>query len=144
MPRPPKCRRVEFEPQITYFKPAGIPKYQLQELVLSVEEIESIRLKDKEGLEQEECAERMHISRPTFQRILMSAREKIAEAIIEGKAIRIEGGNYRLAKESVKCGDCKHEFEISLGCGYRRRTIKCPQCSKIIEDAFINHNKEEG
>jgi predicted DNA-binding protein (UPF0251 family) len=92
MARPPKCRRVEFEPQITYFKPAGIPTYQLQELILNVEELEAIRLKDKEGLEQEECAERMHVSRPTFQRILMSGREKIADAIIEGKAIRIEGG----------------------------------------------------
>lgn len=145
MPRPPKYRRVEFEPQVTYFKPAGIPKYKLQELVLNVEEIEAIRLKDKEGLEQEECAERMHVSRPTFQRILMIAREKIADAIIEGKAIRIEGGNYRLAMEIVKCGDCQHEFETPLGCGYRYRSIKCPKCDKEIEDLkFNHHNKEKG
>lgn len=133
MPRPPKCRRVEFEPQVTYFKPAGIPKYQLQELILSVEEIESIRLKDKEGLEQGECAERMHVSRPTFQRVLMSAREKIADAIIEGKAIRIEGGNYRLAQETVKCGDCEYEFEIPFGRGYHHRLIKCPNCDKPLK-----------
>lgn len=135
MPRPPKYRMVEFEPQVTYFKPAGIPKYKLQELILSVEEVEAIRLKDKEGLEQEECAERMHVSRATFQRILMSAREKIADAIIEGKAIRIEGGNYRLAKESFKCRDCGHEFEMPFGCGYRHRIIKCPQCEKSLTNS---------
>ena len=134
MPRPPKYRRVEFEPQITYFKPAGIPKCKLQELILNVEELEAIRLKDKEGLEQEECAERMHVSRPTFQRILMSARAKIATAIIEGKAIRIEGGNYRLAREMIKCAACQYEFSIPLGCGYRQRLVKCPQCAKEIEN----------
>lgn len=146
MPRPPKCRRVEYKPQVTYFKPAGIPKYKLQELVMNVEEFEAIRLKDKEGLEQEECAERMHVSRPTFQRILMIAREKIADAIVEGKAIRIEGGNYRLATETVKCGDCQHEFELPWGCAYRNQLIKCPKCAKEIENSHFDHHtkQEEG
>ncbi|NLT95660.1 MAG: DUF134 domain-containing protein [Clostridia bacterium] len=96
MARPPKRRRVEFQPTFTYFKPAGIPKNELEELILNVEELEAIRLKDREGLEQVECAQKMHVSRATFQRILVSARSKIAEAIIEGKAIKIEGGNYHL------------------------------------------------
>ena len=143
MPRPSKCRRVEFKPQITYFKPAGVPKYKLQELVLHVEELEAIRLKDKEKLEQEECAEKMHVSRPTFQRILMSAREKIAAAITDGKAIRIEGGNYQIVKEMVICGNCKHEFEIPLGCGYRYQLIKCPKCDKEIENVNFGRNIEE-
>lgn len=143
MPRPPKYRRVEFEPRITYFKPAGIPKCKLQELTLNVEELEAIRLKDKEGLEQEECAERMHVSRPTYQRILMSAREKIADAIIEGKAIRIEGGNYRLATEMIKCAACQYEFEIPLGCGYRQRFVKCPKCDKVIENINFCKQKKE-
>ncbi len=97
MPRPPKCRRVAFLPGATYFKPAGIPLRVLDEVRLSVEEAEAIRLKDLEGLEQEQSAERMNISRPTFQRVLASARQKIADALLNSKAIRIEGGNFEVA-----------------------------------------------
>ena len=97
MPRPPKCRRVEFLPDVTYFKPAGIPLRTLKEVQLSVEEAEAIRLKDLEGLEQEQGAERMNISRPTFQRVLTLARQKMADALLNGKAIRIEGGNFEIA-----------------------------------------------
>ncbi len=95
MSRPPKCRRVEFIPEITYFKPAGVPLVKLEEISLNIEELEAIRLKDLEELEQEQCAERMQISRPTFHRILVAARKKVAEALVEGKAIRVEGGNYK-------------------------------------------------
>jgi predicted DNA-binding protein (UPF0251 family) len=97
MPRPPKCRRVAFLPGATYFKPAGIPLRVLNEVRLSVEEAEAVRLKDVEGLEQGEGAEKMNISRPTFQRVLASARQKIADALLSGKAIRIEGGNFEIA-----------------------------------------------
>ncbi len=97
MPRPLKCRRVALLPNVTYFKPAGIPLRALDEVRLSVEEAEAIRLKDLEGLEQEQGAERMNISRPTFQRVLASARQKIANALLNGKAIRIEGGNFEIA-----------------------------------------------
>jgi predicted DNA-binding protein (UPF0251 family) len=96
MPRPPKCRRVAFLPEATYFKPAGIPLRVLDEVRLSVEEAEAIRLKDLEGLEQEQAAGKMNISRPTFQRVLASARQKIADALLSGKAIRIEGGNFEV------------------------------------------------
>lgn len=95
MSRPPKCRRVEFVPEITYFKPAGVPLIDLEEAILTVEELEAIRLKDLEGLEQKSCAERMHISRPTFHRILVSARVKIAQALVNGMAIRVDGGHYK-------------------------------------------------
>jgi len=93
--RPFKCRRISFLPGTTYFKPAGIPLRFLDETTLAVEELEALRLKDIEGLEQEEGAREMGVSRPTFQRILGRARRKIAEALIEGKAIRIDGGAYR-------------------------------------------------
>ena len=96
MPRPIKCRRVAFMPGVTYFKPAGIPMRMLDEICLSVEEAEAIRLKDLEDLDQEQCAERMNISRPTFQRVLGSARKKIADVLLNGKAIRIEGGNFEI------------------------------------------------
>ncbi|MTI79316.1 MAG: DUF134 domain-containing protein [Firmicutes bacterium] len=95
MPRPPKCRRVGFVPEVTYFKPAGVPLVNLEEITLTVEELEAIRLKDLEGLEQEDCADKMNVSRPTFHRILVAARNKIALALVEGKAIRIEGGHFQ-------------------------------------------------
>jgi len=96
MVRPRLCRRILAEPNVTYFKPRGIPLMQLEETILNVEEFEAVRLKDLEGLEQEECAKKMKISQPTFHRLVLSARKKIADAIINGKAIRIEGGNFKL------------------------------------------------
>jgi len=97
MPRPVKYRRVAFMPEVTYFKPAGIPLRLLEESRLSIEEAEAIRLKDLDGLEQEECAVKMNISRQTFQRVLGSARRKIADALLNGKAVRIEGGNFEIS-----------------------------------------------
>lgn len=96
MVRPKKCCIVSSLPDVTYFKPAGIPLRFLDEVCLSVEELEAIRLKEIEDLEQVEGAERMGISRPTFQRILTSARRKVADALLHGKAIRIEGGSYKM------------------------------------------------
>lgn len=126
MARPTKARRVEFLPEVTFFKPAGIPLKELDEIILTVEELESIRLKDLENLEQEDCAQRMKISRPTFQRVLGAARNKIAEALVEGKAIRVEGGNYKLARINFRCLDCDHEYSVSGGCC--RKEISCPNC----------------
>jgi len=91
------CRRVSYLPSVTFFKPAGIPLRELEEVCLSVEELEAVRLKDIEDLEQEQCAEKMNISRTTFARILDAARKKMAEALINGKAIRIEGGHFEVA-----------------------------------------------
>ena len=90
-------------PDITYFKPAGIPLRDLEEVRLSVEEVEALRLKELEGLDQAQGAEKMNISRPTFQRVLASAREKTADALLNGKAIRIEGGNFEVTSFSCKC-----------------------------------------
>lgn len=98
MPRPRRCRRIRFEPNITYFKPAGIRMIELEESVITVDEFEAVRLKDLIGLDQEEAAKRMNISQPTFHRLILSARRKIADAIVNGKAIRIEGGNYKIDK----------------------------------------------
>jgi predicted DNA-binding protein (UPF0251 family) len=71
---------------------------ELEEVILSVEEFEAVRLKDLEGLEQEQCAKKMNISQPTFHRLVLSARKKIADAIVNGKAIKIEGGNFKYSK----------------------------------------------
>lgn len=87
-PRKPRC--INFDPRVTYYKPRGIPLRFLDEVILKPDEVEAIRLKNVEDLEQVECAKKMKISQSTFQRILISANKKIAEALIEGKAIRIE------------------------------------------------------
>jgi len=95
MPRPRRCRRIRFMPGVTYFKPAGVRLVDLREVVLHVDEYEAVRLIDLENIEQSEAGKKMKISQPTLSRLLKSARKKISDALINGKAIRIEGGNYK-------------------------------------------------
>ncbi|HIE12685.1 MAG TPA: DUF134 domain-containing protein [Desulfotomaculum sp.] len=125
MGRPPKCRRVGYVPHCTFFKPAGVPLFNLEEIGLSIEEVEAIRLKDLKGLEQEDCANRMGISRPTFQRILTEARAKVAEALVKGKAIRVEGGNFQLITQLLQCRHCNNEWEEPPE---SRGAEVCPKC----------------
>ena len=104
MPRPRKCRRVGFVPDNQMF----YPHLQNPEIiVLSVEEVEAIRLSDLEAMEQDACAESMQVSRGTFQRIINAARQKLADALVNGKAIRIEGGSYEVSGHHGGChGKC--------------------------------------
>jgi len=101
---------------------------------LTVDEFEAIRLADLEGLYQEESAGKMEISRQTFANIINSAHKKIAEAIVKVKAIKIEGGVYKMAEmRKFRCYDCKHEWDVPYGTG---RPQNCPQCeSKNIHRA---------
>lgn len=92
MPRRRKPRWVDFEPQITYFKPRGVTLSSLEEINLTLDQVEAIRLADFKGLDQIEAAKKMKISQSTFQRILTVAHKKIAEALVKGKAIKMEGG----------------------------------------------------
>lgn len=128
MPRPTKCRRVAFMPGVTYFKPAGIPLRVLEEVRLTVEEAEAIRLKDLEGLEQEGGAERMNVSRPTFQRVLVAARQKIADALLNGKAIRIEGGSFEMALRRFRCEN-GHEWDVPFEAMISTPPQLCPACN---------------
>ena len=89
MIRPKKPRKITFDPNVVYFKPRAIPLSMLEEIDLSLDELEALRLCDLKALNQETAARRMKISQSTLGRILTSARKKIAEAIIEGKAIKI-------------------------------------------------------
>lgn len=89
MPRPRLFRRVRGNPNSSYFKPAGIPLNTLEESILDLDEFEAIRLIDYEETSQEEASKKMQISQPTLSRILKSARKKISDAIINGKAIKI-------------------------------------------------------
>jgi predicted DNA-binding protein (UPF0251 family) len=89
MPRPRLCRRIMFDPKITYFKPQGVPMSFLEIVELTAEELEAYRLRHINDLEQKEAAKKMHTSQSTYQRILYSAYKKIADALINGKAIKI-------------------------------------------------------
>jgi predicted DNA-binding protein (UPF0251 family) len=101
MVRPKKHRWVCCEPLVTFFKPRGIPLTELQEVCLTVEELEAVRLKDLEGLDQEPTAAKMGISQPTLHRTVVSAHRKIADALVNGKALRIEGGAYVVGEDSA-------------------------------------------
>ncbi len=92
MPRPHCTRTIKGRPSATAFKPTGIPMRELDEVVITLDEFEAVRLADLDGIYQEEAAVQMGVSRPTFSRIVESAHKKIADALVHGKAIRIEGG----------------------------------------------------
>ena len=133
MARPIKWRKIDHIPAIPYFLPSEKESPELPENILKLEELEAIRLKDLEGLEQGECAERMEVSRPTFQRILLSAREKIADSLIHGKVIRIEGGNFTRNICPITCLDCGKEWKESFE---KLEFIKngqyaCPDCGSL-------------
>lgn len=131
MPRRRKRCWVESLPEVNYFKPAGFPLRELEEVVLTVEELEAVRLKDLVGLDQEQCAERMGVARTTFQRILYAARSKVADALVNGKVLKVEGGEYQLPAGRVfKCASCEHEFEVPIGAGESGEEPVCPKCRK--------------
>jgi predicted DNA-binding protein (UPF0251 family) len=113
-------------PAASLFKPAGIPARVLEEVVLALDELEAIRLADLLGHYQEQAAERMRISRPTFGRIVDSARRKVAEALIMGKALRIEGGPVvaECAGDS-RCPSCEKEWIGAAG-----DPMACPRCRR--------------
>ena len=90
MSRPRKCRHIGCNPRVFYFKPRGIPLFQLEETALDMDELETVRLADYEGMYHEDAAVKMNISRATFGRILNNARHKVADAIVNGKALKIE------------------------------------------------------
>lgn len=89
MVRPIKPRKVFLNPKVVYFKPRAVPLSVLEEVELSLDELEALRFCDLENLDQVQAAKKMKISQSTLSRILISARKKIAEALIKGKAIKI-------------------------------------------------------
>lgn len=127
MARPQKNRIVRYHTDISYFKPRGIPMRKLEEVSLTVDEREAIRLADLLGLPQEAAGEKMGISRATFGRIIQRARHQVADALINGKAINVGGGNYRMTDypRIFVCRTCAHEWEAPRGTG---RPAFCPMC----------------
>ena len=127
MARPQKDRIVTCDPTISYFKPRGVPLRQIEEVRLTIDQMEALRLADLEGLSQEEAGAKMGVSRATFGRIIQRARRVVAEAIIHGKAILLEGGNYQVKNTDrlFACGRCGHRWTAVCGTG---RPMQCPDC----------------
>jgi uncharacterized protein len=128
--RPVKWRRIENHPAVPFFVPSDTAIAEIPENILKLEELEAVRLKDLEGLEQEDCAGRMGVSRPTFQRILLAAREKIADSLVHGKIIHVEGGNFTRNICPVRCLDCGREWLESYENieSIKSGAYTCPEC----------------
>lgn len=118
MPRPRKWRKVCCLPSSNRFGPLNVPIDQKYFVTMTVDEYETIRLIDLQGFTQEQCAEQMHIARTTVQRIYNDARTKLAESLVNGKVLRIEGGDYQLCdglEETCGCGGC-NRHRCGRGC----------------------------
>ncbi len=154
MVRPRRTRRIFFQPNVTYFKPVGIPIRNLDEVILNFDEVEAIRLIDSEEMEQNDACKKMKISQSTLSRLLKSGRRKLSEGIVKGNAIKIEGGNFKMAIPRGKGlgrglggrgrgggfgagpgGKC-----LCPNCGYSESQIrgqpcmkkKCPKCGSFM------------
>lgn len=131
MARPSKCRKISIPPRMKGFRPYGIPICKIEPVILKLEEYESIRLVNYDKLPQDQAAVLMNVSRPTYTRIYNRALEQIAKALIEGKAIEIEGGNYAMDKEWYRCQKCYKLIE-----GLENHT-KCKNCTLYGENELI-------
>jgi predicted DNA-binding protein (UPF0251 family) len=121
----PKNNRIVHEPPIfTDFKPIGVMGDALEHVLLSLDEFEAFRLADHIGLSHEEAAGEMEISRPTFTRLIEKARKKIAEFVIEGKMLSIDGGNIHFRNNIIKCQSCGHMFKTK----FNDIITECPAC----------------
>ena len=128
MARPPKRKVVTEKPAVDYYKPRGIPMVQLEENSLTLEEMEAFRLADGLGCYQEDAATRMGVSRQTFQRLLKQARSKIVDALVNGKALHMSGGNYitPAGQGNYRCGYCGGEIKPEAG--PKGPPLRCPTC----------------
>jgi len=147
MVRPRRERRISFQPDVTYFKPAGVPMSELKETVLSFSELEALRLLNIEEIEQNNAAKKMNISQSTLSRLVQSARKKLTNALIEGHAIKIEGGNFKMESQKgwgkgrqigfaagpggfCLCPKCNHKEKHDRGVACYKK--KCPKCGSLM------------
>ncbi len=124
MSRPENNRIVYEPPYYTEFKPSGIPAKLLEEVQLSLDEFEAVRLADLIGMKHEEAASEMGISRSTFSRLIVKSRSKIADFFFKGKRLTVNGGNIHFRKNIIKCSHCGHMFKIDINTS----VSKCPEC----------------
>ena len=128
MTRPLKCRKIWNEAAFRMFRPEGVPAGQLDEVVLTLDELEAVRLADVEGLYQEQAALEMQVSRQTFGNILASARRKVGDMLVNGKTLTIAGGNIMVITDErvFRCAGCGHQWSVAHGTA---RPEACPSCS---------------
>lgn len=140
MARPFCCRRVSDEPPSKFFKPQGIPLTALEVVTMTLDEYEAVRLADLSGLYQDQAAQRMGVSRQTFGRIVESAHRKIADTLVNAKALEIKGGEIEMIDQrEFQCSDCHHEWQLPFGTG---RPGACPKCqSKNIHRAAEDRDR---
>ena len=140
LPGRPRCpRRIEKEPDVIYFKPRGVPLRDLEVVVLQVEGLEAIRLVDLEGMEQEQAAMIMGVSRRAFWGDLQNARKGVADALVGGKAIKIEGGSYEVGR-TMKSGRTNRHCQRELsGTGQHR---SCPRAEGWSSERTRTKNEE--
>jgi uncharacterized protein len=131
MPRPKQNRRICSPPKMMGYKPFGIPRSNLKSISLRFDEYEAIRLLDYEGLNQEQAAERMNVSRPTLTRIYENARKVVATAFVEGTILVIEGGEVKFDGEWFRCKRC---FKLVAGLEMHKR---CGNCNTFCPDELV-------
>ena len=124
MPRPKSNRIVHEPPLHTEFKPVGTKGQTLEVIDLTLDEFESLRLADQMGMSHAEAADEMEISRSTFTRLIEAARKKLADFIIHGKLLSINGGNIHFRNNIIKCQSCGHMFKIN----FNEVITQCPVC----------------
>jgi len=134
MPRPKQDRKIDSPPLMQGFKPFGIPRKLQSAVALFFDEYEAIRLLDYEGMNQDKAAELMNVSRPTLTRIYEKARKTIAQALVEGKMITIEGGNVRFDRQWFRCKRC---FKLIDGL---ENHIPCKDCKNFCADELTPIN----
>lgn len=128
MSRPKCCRQIGAMPGKTCFQPEGTASSSFDEVLLSLDEYEAIRLADLEGLYQEKAASQMNVSRQTFGRIVEAAHRKVADVLVNGKSLRIDGGPVSMKAEGpARCPRCSRPFGPDCG---KRNEMSCPHCRK--------------
>jgi hypothetical protein len=138
MTRPKKKRAIRFNPEVDYFKPRGVLLADLETVEVSLEELEALRLVDVECMKQTEAAENMEISQSTLHRVLVEGRKKIAEALTEGKAIHLKGGDYKmitLRRSSGRGGRGRGGGRGRMGGPYAAGPggdCECPSCGHTV------------
>lgn len=137
MSRPKCCRTIGWLPERRYFSPAGLAVPPRDEVALSLDEFEALRLAHYEGMYHEQAAAMMHVSRATFGRIIESAQHKIADFLVHGKALRITGGEIFVAEANrTPCAHC----ERAGGPCAARDGGRCPHCRKtILKERGVRH-----
>lgn len=138
MSRPRKNRKICNPPKMKGFKPFGLPICEIENIKMTFEEYESIKLINYEMLSQDQASEQMNISRPTFTRLYNTALKSIAKAFVEGSAILIEGGDYELENDWFRCNKC---YKLIEGI---ENHVKCENCTIYGNDELVLLNQNKG